>query len=91
MQTNLERGLRAVTTEQQTLNRTDLAAPLSISVPTVDHWLHIPEITGQVMLVPPYFEDFGKRILACYLGFNNGDKLERSRWAATGWPALRFP
>jgi len=47
----------------QILNRTDLAAPLGVSVPTIDNWLHILEITGQIILVPPYFENFGKRLI----------------------------
>jgi hypothetical protein len=75
----------------QILNRTDLAAPLGVSVPTVDNWLHILEITGQVILAPPYFENFGKRLikspkiyigdsgLACYLlGITSAAELERS-------------
>jgi predicted AAA+ superfamily ATPase len=47
----------------QILNRTDLAAPLGVSVPTVSEWLHVLEITGQIILVPPYFENFGKRLI----------------------------
>lgn len=47
----------------QILNRTDLAAPLGVSVPTITEWLHILEITGQIILVPPYFENFGKRVI----------------------------
>ncbi len=75
----------------QTLNRTDLAAPLGISVPTVSEWLHVLEISGQIILVPPYFENFGKRLikspklyigdsgLACYLlGVRSSAELERS-------------
>ena len=75
----------------QTLNRTDMAAPLGVTVPTIDNWLHILEITGQVILAPPYFANFGKRLiksptvyigdsgLACYLlGINNAEELERS-------------
>jgi hypothetical protein len=75
----------------QTLNRTDLAAPLGISVPTISEWLHILELTGQVILVPPYFENFGKRLikspkvywgdagLACHLlGIESQAELERS-------------
>jgi len=75
----------------QLLNRTDLAAPLGVSVPTISEWLHILEITGQVILVPPYFENFGKRLLktpkvywsdpgmACYLlGIRSQDELNRS-------------
>ena len=55
----------------QILNKTDLAAPLGVSVPTVGDWLHVLEITGQVILVPPYFENFGKRLIKSpkvYLG-----------------------
>jgi predicted AAA+ superfamily ATPase len=47
----------------QILNRTDLAAPLGVSVPTVSDWLNILEITGQIILVPPFFENFGKRLI----------------------------
>ena len=75
----------------QILNKTDLAAPLGVSVPTVGEWLHILEMTGQIILVPPYFENFGKRLiksskvywgdsgLACYLlGITLQSELERS-------------
>jgi predicted AAA+ superfamily ATPase len=75
----------------QILNKTDLAAPLGVSVPTVGEWLHVLEITGQIILVPPYFENFGKRLiksskvylgdsgLACYLlGINTQAELDRS-------------
>jgi predicted AAA+ superfamily ATPase len=75
----------------QILNKTDLAAPLGVSVPTIGEWLHILEITGQVILVPPYFENFGKRLIkspkvymgdsgvACYLlGINTQAELDRS-------------
>ena len=47
----------------QILNKTDLAAPLGVSVPTIADWLHVLEITGQATLVPPYFENFGKRLI----------------------------
>jgi uncharacterized protein len=75
----------------QILNKTDLAAPLGVSVPTISDWLHVLEITGQLILVPPYFENFGKRLikspklyvadtgLACYLlGIQTQAELERS-------------
>jgi len=75
----------------QMLNRSDLAAPLGVSVPTVSEWLRILEITGQVIMVPPYFENFGKRMvkspkvywgdtgLACHLlGIQTQAELERS-------------
>jgi hypothetical protein len=47
----------------QILNRTDLAAPLGVSVPTISEWLNILEITSQIVLVPPFYENFGKRII----------------------------
>jgi len=45
----------------QVLNKTDLAAPLGVSVPTIGEWLQVLEATGLIILVPPYFENFGKR------------------------------
>lgn len=75
----------------QILNKTDLAAPLGVSAPTIGEWLSILEATGQVALVPPYFENFGKRLLktpklywvdsglACHLlGVTSSAELERS-------------
>jgi hypothetical protein len=75
----------------QILNRTDLAAPLGVSVPTISEWIRILEITGQIILVPPYFENFGKRLvkspkvywgdagLACHLlGIQTQAELDRS-------------
>jgi predicted AAA+ superfamily ATPase len=47
----------------QILNKTDLAAPLGVSVPTVTEWLAILEVTGQIVLVPPYYENLGKRLI----------------------------
>ena len=75
----------------QILNKTDLAAPLGVSVPTISEWLHVLEITSQIMIVPPYFENPGKRLvktpkvywgdsgLACYLlGITSEAELQRS-------------
>jgi hypothetical protein len=47
----------------QILNKTDLAAPLGISVPTVAEWLGILETTGEILLIPPFHENFGKRLI----------------------------
>lgn len=75
----------------QILNKTDLAAPLGVSIPTIGDWLQVLEITGQIILVPPYFENFGKRLIkspkvylgdsgmACYLlGITTQAELDRS-------------
>jgi len=82
----------------QILNKTDLAAPLGVSVPTVGEWLHVLEVTGQVILVPPYFENFGKRLIkspklylgdsgmACHLlGIASPAELERSPFLGALW------
>jgi predicted AAA+ superfamily ATPase len=75
----------------QILNKTDLAAPLGVSVPTLGAWLRVLEVTGQIISVPPYFENLGKRLikspkiyigdsgLACYLlGIQSQADLDRS-------------
>lgn len=75
----------------QLLNRSDLAAPLGVSVPTVNQWLGVLETTGQILLVPPYFENLGKRLvkspklfvadsgLACHLlGIDSALELAKS-------------
>jgi predicted AAA+ superfamily ATPase len=75
----------------QMLNKTDLAAPLGVSVPTITGWLNILEATAQILLVPPFYENFGKRLvktpklhfldsgLACHLlGIASESELGRS-------------
>src|SRR4029077_12471970 len=82
----------------QILNRTDLAAPLGVSVPTISQWLSIMEVTGQILLVPPFFENFGKRLiksprvyfvdsgLVCYLlGIESEAMLHRSPFLGPIW------
>jgi predicted AAA+ superfamily ATPase len=83
-------GLLA-TRHGQVLNKTELAAPLGMSVPGISNWLDILETTGQILIVPPYFENFGKRLLkspklfiadsglACHLlGIETEAELEKS-------------
>ncbi len=45
------------------LNKADIASSLGMSVPSVGRWLDILEVTAQVLLVQPYFENAGKRLL----------------------------
>jgi predicted AAA+ superfamily ATPase len=47
----------------QMLNKTELAAPLGVSVPTIGQWLSVLEVTGQILMVPPFHENFGKRLV----------------------------
>jgi predicted AAA+ superfamily ATPase len=78
----------------QTLNKTDLAAPLGVSVPTVTQWLGVLEITAQILMVPPFYENLGKRLiksprvyladsgLACHLlGIASAAELAKSPFA----------
>lgn len=47
----------------QILNKADLAAPLGVSIPTLTEWLNILEMTAQIIVVPPFYENFGKRLI----------------------------
>ncbi|MBM3880838.1 MAG: ATP-binding protein [Verrucomicrobia bacterium] len=80
----------------QVLNKTDLAAPLGVSVPTVTQWLGVLETTAQVLIVPPFYENLGKRLikspkvyvadsgLACHLlGIETAGELAKSPFAGT--------
>jgi uncharacterized protein len=73
------------------VNKTDLAAPLGMSVPGITAWLGILEATHQILVVPPYFENLGKRLikspriyladsgLACHLlGIDTEAELRKS-------------
>jgi hypothetical protein len=75
----------------QLLNKTDLAAPLGVSVPTLTEWISVLEATGHVLLVPPFYENLGKRLvkspklywmdsgLVCFLlGIETERQLQRS-------------
>lgn len=78
----------------QVLNRTELAGPLGVSVPTVDAWIGILEVTGLLLLAQPFTENFGKRLtkspkiyfsdtgLVCHLlGLRSASELARSPFA----------
>ena len=75
----------------QVLNKTDLAAPLGVSVPTIAQWLSVLETTAQILVVPPFYENLGKRLikspkvyladsgLACHLlGIDTAAELAKS-------------
>ena len=75
----------------QILNKTELAAPLGVSVPTIAQWLGVLETTAQLLIVPPFYENLGKRLikspkvyfadsgLACHLlGIETAGELVRS-------------
>lgn len=47
----------------QILNMSELARDVGVSVPTVKKWLSILEASFQIFLLPPHFNNFGKRII----------------------------
>jgi predicted AAA+ superfamily ATPase len=58
------RFLRLLATRHgQMLNKTDLAAPLGISVPTLTQWLNVLELSGIIHRVPPFYRNAGKRLV----------------------------
>ena len=75
----------------QILNRSEFAGPLGVSVPTINQWLGVLETTQQLIIVPPFYDNLGKRLtkspkiyftdsgLACHLlGITSRTELERS-------------
>lgn len=75
----------------QVLNKTDPAAPLGVSVPTITQWLGVLETTAQILIIPPFYENLGKRLikspkvyvadsgLACHLlGIDSAAELAKS-------------
>ena len=85
----------------QVLNKTDLAAPLGVSVPTITQWLGVLETTAQVLIVPPFHDNFGKRLikspkiyltdsgLACHLlGIDSDAELRKSPFAGSVFEGL---
>ena len=74
----------------QLLNLSSLANDLGVSATTIEHWISLLEASYLVILLQPYFENFGKRSikspklyftdvgLACYLlGIETPEQLSR--------------
>ncbi len=47
----------------QILNLSDLARDVGMSVPTIKKWISILEASYQIFLLPPHFNNLGKRII----------------------------
>lgn len=47
----------------QVLNATDLARDVGVSPPTIREWLSVLEASHQILLLQPYFENLGKRLI----------------------------
>ncbi len=47
----------------QLMNYSNLANSLGISIPTIKEWISILETSGLIFILPPFFENFSKRIV----------------------------
>jgi hypothetical protein len=47
----------------QILNQSELARDVGVAVPTIKSWLSVLEASHQIFLLPPYFKNFGKRLI----------------------------
>jgi predicted AAA+ superfamily ATPase len=65
---------------EQLINKTDLAAPLGVSVPTIGQWLGILETTAQILVVPPFYENLGRRLVKRRAGARSGLRGARPSW-----------
>lgn len=61
---NFQRFLKLCASRVATvLNMSSLSVELGISTHTIKHWLSILEASYLITLLPPYFENFGKRVI----------------------------
>lgn len=62
--TTFHRFLKLLATRHgQMLNKTAMASPLGVSVPTLTEWINVLEVSGIVALLPPYYRNAGKRLV----------------------------
>lgn len=47
----------------QLINYTNISNALGVSVPTIKEWISILETSGLIFILPPYFQNFSKRIV----------------------------
>lgn len=47
----------------QILNLSEISREVGVSVPTIKKWISILEASYQIYLLPPHFQNFGKRII----------------------------
>jgi uncharacterized protein len=100
---DFERFLRAVAARSgQLLNMADLARDVGIKPHTAREWLNVLEASNQCVLLEPYFENVGKRLvkspklyvadsgLLCFLLGVDEHTLERSSLLGAIWETFVF-
>lgn len=59
-----EKFLKLIASQSaQELNYSSLSNALGVSLPTVKEWISILETSGIIFILPPYFENFSKRLV----------------------------
>ncbi|RME00744.1 MAG: ATP-binding protein [Calditrichaeota bacterium] len=81
--------LRAIAARSsQVLNYSEISRDVGVTVPTIRQWLSILEASYTIFILPPYFKNFGKRLIkapkvylldtglmAALLGYRNGREI----------------
>ncbi len=61
---DFERSVRlAAARSGATLNKSDIARDAGVSVKAVGDWLSVLQASGQIVLLEPWYQNFGKRIV----------------------------
>lgn len=59
-----EQFLKLVASQSgQLMNYSSLANIVGVSVPTIKQWISVLETSGIIFILPPYFENFSKRVI----------------------------
>lgn len=100
---DFERFIRLLAARSgQLLNKTDLARDVGVSTRAISDWLAVLEASGQIVLLEPWFANFGKRIvrtpkvyfrdsgLLCFLLGLDEDSLVRSPFLGAVWEGFVF-
>ncbi|MFA5448180.1 MAG: ATP-binding protein [Sphaerochaeta sp.] len=100
---DFERFIRILATRSASLlNKSEVARDVGVSVKAITDWLSVLQTSGQVVLLEPWFENFGKRIakspkiffcdtgLLCYLLGIDEQNLETSPFLGMIWETFLF-
>jgi predicted AAA+ superfamily ATPase len=100
---DFERFLRALAARSGALlNKSEVAKEVGVSAKAIGDWLSVLQASGQIVLLEPWFANFGKRIakspklyfrdsgLLCFLLGLDEDSLERSPFLGALWEGYVF-
>jgi len=100
---DFERFVRVLAARSgSTLNKSDVAKDVGVSVKAIGDWISVLQASGQIMLLEPWFSNFGKRIarspkvyfrdcglLAFLLGLD-GSNLDGSPFRGALWETFLY-